>query len=73
MNVPTSIVRALVRALWTKKLPKVRLSAEIPATARVTMVQKRREVEEYAINVVCEEWDVVPLGAHSPEIVLTIG
>ena len=73
MNVPSAVVMALIKALWTKKLPRVSLSCEIPQSARVVMVQKRREAEEYAVNIVCEDWDEVLLGAVSPEIKLVVG
>lgn len=71
INLSEALVRRAVRALWTRKLPKITLSEVIPDSARVVMVQRKRDTQEYAVNIVCEEWPEVPEGHVSKEILVT--
>lgn len=68
INLSDALVRGAVRALWTRRLPKITLSEVIPDSARVIMVQRKRDSQEYAVNIVCEEWPEVPEGQVSKEI-----
>lgn len=65
MIIPTSLVMQAICGLWTRKMPKIITSEDMPDGAIITMIQKRRESDEYAINIVCATWPEVEMGTVS--------
>ena len=72
VNVPTKLLMRLVESLWTRKLPRVVLSEEIPDGAKITMIQKRQGSDEYAVNIVSESWPELVDGQVSKEIKISL-